>query len=124
MPDAWPVLVRQAAGMGTGWASAVVSMSGAVVAVGTLIVSVIDRRAVLRNTKSSVHRDTWWQRWSWVADRATSNDERERDAAALMVGALTSRPWATPDDIWMLSALERFELRSDETEDVDDLEAQ
>lgn len=110
--------------MGSAWASAVVSLLGAAVAVATLVVSVIDRRAVLRNTKSSVHRDTWWQRWSWVADRATSGDERERDAAALMVSALTSRPWATADDTWMLSALERFELRSDGTEDDDDLEAQ
>lgn len=56
--------------------SAVVSVVGALVAVGALVVSVVDGRAGRRNTEFLGHRDLWWQRWSWVADRATSDDAR------------------------------------------------
>ncbi|TCL76587.1 MULTISPECIES: hypothetical protein [unclassified Curtobacterium] len=60
--------------------SAVVSVVGALVAVGALVVSVVDGRAGRRNTEFLGHRDLWWQRWSWVADRATSDDRWVRQA--------------------------------------------
>ncbi|WIE72518.1 hypothetical protein [Curtobacterium sp. MCJR17_020] len=85
--------------------SAVVSVVGALVAVGALVVSVVDGRAGRRNTEFLGHRDLWWQRWSWVADRATSDDEGKRAAAALMSAALVTRTWTTDDDTWMSRAL-------------------
>lgn len=85
--------------------SAVVSVVGALVAVGALVVSVVDGRAGRRNTEFLGHRDLWWQRWSWVADRATSDDESQRAAAALMSAALVTRTWTTDDDTWMSRAL-------------------
>jgi len=51
------------------------------------------------------HRDHWWQRWSWVVERALSDDERRRDAAALMVDALMTRAWVT-DDKWVERSLD------------------
>ncbi|WP_146245618.1 MULTISPECIES: hypothetical protein [unclassified Curtobacterium] len=64
--------------MDIGWISALVSVTSATVALGALVASVLDGRAGRRNAEFSVHRDLWWQRWSWVADRATSDDEGQR----------------------------------------------
>lgn len=86
--------------------SAVVSVVGALVAVGALVVSVVDGRAGRRNTEFLGHRDLWWQRWSWVADRATSDDARQREAAAVMSVALVTRDWTTADDRWVHQALD------------------
>ncbi|MFK4482070.1 MULTISPECIES: hypothetical protein [unclassified Curtobacterium] len=89
--------------------SAVVSVVGALVAVGALVVSVVNGRAGRRNTEFLGHRDLWWQRWSWVADRATSDDEDRRAAAAVMSAALVTRSWTTDDDTWTSTALADFE---------------
>jgi hypothetical protein len=51
--------------MDIGWISALVSVTSASVAVGALVASVLDGRAGRRNAEFSVHRDLWWQRWSW-----------------------------------------------------------
>lgn len=103
--------------------SAVVSVVGALVAVGALVVSVVNGRAGRRNTEFLGHRDLWWQRWSWVADRATSDDVRQREAAAVMSVALTTRDWTTADDRWVRQALDDLKTATNEGTD-DDLEAQ
>jgi len=81
--------------MDIGWISALVSVTSASVALGALVASVLDGRAGRRNAEFSVHRDLWWQRWSWVADRATSDDEGQRAAAGVMSAALVTRSWTT-----------------------------
>ena len=91
--------------MDIGWISALVSVTSASVALGALVASVLDGRAGRRNAEFSVHRDLWWQRWSWVADRATSDDEGQRAAAGVMSAALVTRSWTTDDDTWTSSAL-------------------
>jgi hypothetical protein len=50
--------------MDVGLISALVSVSGAFVAVAALVVNVADGRAGRRNTEFLAHRDQWWQRWS------------------------------------------------------------
>lgn len=95
--------------MDIGWISALVSVTSASVALGALVASVLDGRAGRRNAEFSVHRDLWWQRWSWVADRATSDEEAKRAAAGVMAAALVSRSWTTDDDTWTSQALAEYE---------------
>lgn len=115
--------------MDIGWISALVSVTSASVAVGALVASVLDGRAGRRNTEFLGHRDLWWQRWSWVADRATSDDEDRRAAAAVMSAALVTRSWTTDDDTWTSTALADFEAaraearRQQDGVHADDLDA-
>jgi hypothetical protein len=97
-------------GFGIGWAGALVSVVSACAVVAATVVTVLDGRAARRNTEFLAHRDLWWQRWSWVADRTTSLDVHHREAAMLMVHALTTRDWVTDDDKWVLEELERREF--------------
>lgn len=91
--------------MDAGWTTASVSLLSALVAVASVIITVIEGRRARRNTERLGHRDHWWQRWSWVVERALSDDVRQRDAAALMTRALITRAWATNDDVWVEQAL-------------------
>jgi hypothetical protein len=93
--------------MDVGAISAFVSVSSAFVAVGALIASVMDGRAGRRNTEFLGHRDMWWQRWTWVAERATSNDSSSRRAAAIMATALVTRDWTTEDDTWVFARVDQ-----------------
>ncbi len=97
--------------MGIGVAGLVGALTGAVIAAIGIVVTVVEGRRTRRNTEFSVHRDLWWQRWSWVADRALSADVTERERAALMAHALMTRDWATSDDYWVMAALEETERR-------------
>ncbi|MFJ3035296.1 hypothetical protein ACIPC2_12895 [Curtobacterium pusillum] len=92
--------------MDVGWTSAVVSLLSALVAVASVVVTLVEGRRARRNTEFLGHRDHWWQRWSWVVERALSDDERRRDAAALMVDALMTRAWVTDDDKWVERSLD------------------
>ncbi|WP_152999495.1 hypothetical protein [Curtobacterium citreum] len=74
--------------MGIGVAGLVGALTGAVIAAIGIVVTVVEGRRTRRNAEFSVHRDLWWQRWSWVADRALSADVTERERAALMAQAL------------------------------------
>jgi len=107
--------------MDVGLISALVSVSSAFVAVAALVEHIADGRAGRRNTEFLAHRDQWWQRWSWVAERTTSDDEHQQDAAVIMATALTSRAWTTDDDTWVFHALEEYDTRRssghDEPED-------
>jgi hypothetical protein len=109
--------------MDIGWISALVSVTSASVALGALVASVLDGRAGRRNAEFSVHRDLWWQRWSWVADRATSDDEGKRTAAGVMSAALVSRSWTTADDRWVRQTLDDLTAATNEGAN-DDLEAE
>lgn len=95
--------------MQVGWVSALVAIAGAVVAAVSVVVTVVEGRRVRRNTAFSVHRDLWWQRWSWVVERALSSDPDRRRAAALMTHALMTRPWVTTDDQWVEEQLAAHE---------------
>ncbi len=106
--------------MDVGWVSALVALAGAAVAAASVVVTVLEGRRMRRNTEFSVHRDLWWQRWTWVVERALSGDPHDHDAAALMTHALTTRSWATPDDEWVLTALERNERRRRDQERGED----
>lgn len=97
--------------MDVGWVSAVVALVGAAVAAASVVVTVVEGRRTRRNTEFSVHRDLWWQRWTWVVERALSRDPDDHDAAALMTYALTTRSWVTEDDAWVLTELEKAERR-------------
>jgi hypothetical protein len=97
--------------MDAGWTSASVSLLSALVAVASVVVTVVEGRRARRNTEFLGHRDHWWQRWSWVVERALSDDERGRDAAALMTHALMTRAWVTSDDAWVHDALDERETR-------------
>lgn len=108
--------------MDIGWTNALVSVTSASVALGALVASVLDGRAGRRNAEFSVHRDLWWQRWSRVADRATSDDE-ERAAAGVMSAALVTRSWTTADDRWVGQALDDLTAATNEGAN-DDLEAE
>lgn len=98
--------------MEVGWTSAAVAVIGAVVAVASLVVTIVEGVRARRHTKFSAHHDHWWQRWSWTAERALSDVERDHDAAALMARAVLSRSWSTPDDDWMERALDMHEHRA------------
>jgi hypothetical protein len=98
--------------MDVGWTSAAVSVVGAVVAVASLVVTVLEGRRARRNTKFLAHHDHWWQRWSWITERALSPDVHDRDAAAVMAHAVLSRAWSTEDDDWMEHALREHEVES------------
>ena len=105
------------------WAAvtgAVISAIGACGAVAALVVTVREGRAARRNTEFLGHRDMWWQRWSWVADRATADDESGRAAASVMAAALVTRTWTTEDDTWMFHALERFSAQQAPTDRTDE----
>jgi hypothetical protein len=95
--------------MDVGWTGALVSLLSALVAVASVVVTVVEGRRARRNTESLGHRDHWWQRWSWLVERALSDDPQQRDAAALMAHALMTRPWATEDDEWVEQALDTNE---------------
>jgi len=97
--------------MDVGLVSAVVALVGAAVAAASVVVTLIEGRRTRRNTEFSVHRDLWWQRWTWVVERALSRDPDDHDAAALMTYALTTRSWATRDDERALTELEKAERR-------------
>ncbi len=102
--------------MDVGWVSAVVALVGAAVAAASVVVTVVEGRRTRRNTEFSVHRDLWWQRWTWVVERALSADPRTRATAALMTHALMTRGWVSNDDKWVEEALathEEDEARSD-----------
>jgi hypothetical protein len=96
--------------MDVGWTSAAVAVIGAVVAVASLVVTIVEGVRARRHTKYLAHHDHWWQRWSWIAKRALSDDPADRDAAALMAHAVLSRPWVTADDEWMEGALAEQEI--------------
>ncbi len=81
--------------MGIGVSGLVGALTGAVIAAIGIVVTVVEGRRTRRNAEFSVHRDLWWQRWSWVADRALSADVTERERAALMAQALMTRSWVT-----------------------------
>lgn len=98
--------------MEPGWTSAIVSLLSALVAVASVVVTVVEGRRARRNTESLGHRDHWWQRWSWVVERVMSGDERQRDAAALMTDALMTREWVTKDDRWVERALDDHETET------------
>lgn len=91
--------------------SAVVALVGAAVAAASVVVTVVEGRRTRRNTEFSVHRDLWWQRWTWVVERALSRDPDDHDAAALMTYALTTRSWVTEDDEWVVWAVQHAERR-------------
>ena len=93
--------------MGIGEAGRVGALTGAVIAAISIVVTVVEGRRTRRDAEFSVHRDLWWQRWSWVADRALSADVTERERAALMAQALMTRSWVTNDDKWVEEALAR-----------------
>ncbi|KTR51611.1 MULTISPECIES: hypothetical protein [Curtobacterium] len=97
--------------MDVGWVSAVVALVGAAVAAASVVVTVVEGRRTRRNTEFSVHRDLWWQRWTWVVERALSRDPVDHDVAALMTYALATRSWVTRDDEWVLTELEKAERR-------------
>jgi hypothetical protein len=97
--------------MDVGLASAVVSLLSALVAVASVVVTVVEGRRARRNTEFLGHRDHWWQRWSWVVERVMSGDERQRDAAALMTDALMTRMWVTDDDKWVERSLDDHEKK-------------
>lgn len=97
--------------MDVGWSSAVVSLVGAAVALASLVVTVVEGRRARRNTKFLAHHDHWWQRWSWIAERAFSERDRDHDVAALMAHAVLTREWSTTDDVWMERALDVHEYR-------------
>jgi hypothetical protein len=71
-------------------------------------------------------RDLWWQRWSWITERAVSDDAPDREAARLLSTAVASRSRTTADVVWMRKAIERStdEDRAHEDGDEDDLEAE
>ncbi|KQS06032.1 hypothetical protein ASG04_15760 [Curtobacterium sp. Leaf183] len=92
-------------GSGIGWASVLVSVLSACAAVGATFVTLREGRAMRRNTEFLAHRDQWWQRWSWVTERALSGQTDRRAAAALLADALATRSWTTDDDEWMYDAL-------------------
>ncbi|WP_022903651.1 hypothetical protein [Curtobacterium sp. B8] len=96
--------------MDVGWTSAAVAVIGAVVAVASLVVTVVEGVRARRHTKFLAHHDHWWQRWSWIAERALSDDDTEQDAAAFMAHAVLTRSWSTPDDKWMDRALDDHEV--------------
>ncbi|ROP63924.1 hypothetical protein EDF55_2688 [Curtobacterium sp. ZW137] len=107
-----------------GWTGALVSVVSACGAVAATVVTVLEGRAARRNTGSLAHRDLWWQRWSWVAERACSSEPSGRESAALMVHALVTREWVTEDDWWVLRELEQRERTREPRpgeEDDDDL---
>jgi hypothetical protein len=106
--------------MDAGWTSASVSLLSALVAVASVVVTVVEGRRARRNTEFLGHRDHWWQRWSWVVERALSADERRRDAAALMTHALMTRAWATDDDAWVEEALEQHEENATRERRIDE----
>ncbi|WP_439693502.1 hypothetical protein ACRQ4B_04510 [Curtobacterium sp. SP.BCo] len=101
--------------MDPGWTSAIVSLLSALVAVASVVVTVLEGRRARRNTEFLGHRDLWWQRWSWVVERAVSDDRRQREAAALMARALMTRTWVTNDDEWVQSELDRNEAPTTRT---------
>lgn len=107
--------------MDIGLISALVSVASASVAVAALVVHIADGRGGRRNTEFLALRDQWWKRWSWVAERTTSDDEAQQDAAAIMATALTSRDWSTDDATWVFHALDEYDTRrssaSDEPEE-------
>lgn len=88
-----------------GWAGVVVSVVSACAAVGATVVTLREGRAMRRNADFLAHRDQWWQRWSWVTERALSEQSESQAAAALLADALASRAWTTDDDEWMYDAL-------------------
>lgn len=99
--------------MDVGWTSAAVAVIGAVVAVASLVVTIVEGVRARRHTKFLAHHDHWWQRWSWIAERALSEAERDHDAAALMARAVLSRSWSTDDDRWMERALDDHEFQTE-----------
>lgn len=99
--------------MDVGWTSAAVAVIGAVVAVASLVVTVVEGVRARRHTKFLAHHDHWWQRWSWIAERALSESEHDHDAAALMARAVLSRSWSTDDDRWMERALDDHEFQTE-----------
>lgn len=111
--------------MEVAWTSAIVSILSASVAVASVVVTLLEGRLARRNTEFLGHRDTWWQRWSWVVERALSDDDRQRASAALMTHALMTRAWVTKDDEWVEDALDDHEARAARgrrrTEQRDDL---
>ncbi|MGU3411918.1 hypothetical protein ACLBWP_17600 [Microbacterium sp. M1A1_1b] len=82
-----------------------VSVLSACAAVAATVVTLREGRAMRRNTEFLAHRDQWWQRWSWVTERALSDQADRRAAAALLADALATRTWTTDDDEWMYDAL-------------------
>jgi hypothetical protein len=101
------------------WTSAVVSAVSGCGAVAALVVTVSEGRAARRNTEFLAHRDQWWNRWTWIAERAVSDDAGLRAVAAVMALAIETRPWTTRDDHWVFRAL-RDHL--DDGRNPDDLE--
>jgi hypothetical protein len=47
--------------------------------VASVLVTLAEGRAARRNTESLGHRDLWWQRWSWITERAVSDDAPDRE---------------------------------------------
>lgn len=108
-------------GAWVGWAGVVVSVVSACAAVGATGVTLREGRAMRRNADFSAHRDQWWQRWSWVTERALSDQSGSRATAALMADALATRDWTTDDDEWMYNALRRGPGDRPRRRDDDDL---
>jgi hypothetical protein len=91
----------------------IVALCSAVVAVASVVVTVAEGRAARRNTEFLAHRDQWWNRWTWIAERAHAPDAATRDLAEFMALALRTRRWSTVDDRWVADELYREEIPED-----------
>ena len=89
--------------MGDGWtgetfATFVAAVIGAVVGVVSVAATVLEARASRRNTETLAQRSAWWERWSWIAERAFSPRPGEEQAATIMLRQVTHLPWTTAED--------------------------
>jgi hypothetical protein len=79
-------------------ATFVAALIGAVGAVTGAVLAAVEARAWRRNAKSLAEQTGWWDRWSWIADRASSEDPSVREAAALMLRQVRDATWSGIDD--------------------------
>jgi hypothetical protein len=89
--------------MGDGWtgetfATFVAAVISAVVGVVSVAATVLEARASRRNTRILAERSGWWERWSWIAERAWSRSRADRKAASVMLEQVQTAPWASVDD--------------------------
>jgi len=108
--------------MGSVWdvettATFVAAVIGAVVAVASIVTTMVEGRATRRRVALDSHRDQWWARWSWIAEKALSQHPAEEQAAMVMLDALTELPWRTRDDMHVALAVSRARTRRERPHD-------
>jgi hypothetical protein len=74
------------------------ALVGGIVALASLIATIVDGVASRRKLNELTKREQWWTRWSWTVEKSLSESPAEREMGLVIMDALVDMPWLSEDD--------------------------